>query len=72
MNEHPGAFAWSPLRKLMKKAGAEIVSKAAVDKLIEYLEEYAKELTSCALEIAKHTGHKKITQEDIKLAIDLI
>ena len=28
------AFAWSPLRALMKKAGAEIVSRAAVDKLI--------------------------------------
>jgi len=54
------AFAWSPLRALMKKAGAEIVSRAAVDKLMDYLEEYAKELTGCALDIAKHSRRKKV------------
>jgi len=76
------AFAWSPLRALMKKAGAEIVSRAAVDKLMDYLEEYAKTLTGCALDIAKHSGRKKVTQADIydqiehklqmKIAINLI
>ena len=53
------AFAWSPLRALMKKAGAEIVSRAAVDKLMDYLEEYAKNLTGCALDIAKHSRRRK-------------
>lgn len=76
------AFAWSPLRALMKKAGAEIVSRAAVDKLMDYLEEYAKNLTGCALDIAKHSGRKKVTQADIydqdehklqmKIAINLV
>jgi len=66
------AFAWSPLRSLMKKAGAEIVSRAAVDKLMDYLEEYAKELTTCALDIAKHSGRKKVTQSDMKLAIGMM
>ena len=66
------AFAWSPLRALMKKAGAEIVSRAAVDKLMDYLEEYAKTLTGCALDIAKHSGRKKVTQNDMKIAITLI
>jgi histone H3/H4 len=66
------AFAWSPLRALMKKSGAEIVSRAAVDKLMDYLEEYAKELTGCALNIAKHSGRKKVTQGDMKIAINLI
>ncbi|MFX1321374.1 MAG: histone [Promethearchaeota archaeon] len=66
------AFAWSPLRSLMKKAGAEIVSRAAVDKLMDYLEEYAKSLTACALDIAKHSGRKKVTQADMKIAINLI
>ena len=66
----------------MKKAGAEIVSRAAVDKLMDYLEEYAKTLTGCALDIAKHSGRKKVTQADIydqiehklqmKIAIGLI
>ena len=66
------AFAWSPLRALMKKAGAEIVSRAAVDKLMDYLEEYAKTLTGCALDIAKHSGRKKVTAADMKIAIGLI
>jgi len=66
------AFAWSPLRALMKKAGAEIVSRAAVDKLMDWLEEYAKSLTACALDIAKHAGRKKVTQGDMKIAIGMI
>ena len=66
------SFAWSPLRALMKKAGAEIVSRAAVDKLMDWLEEYAKNLTECALSIAKHSRRKKVTQGDMKIAIDLI
>lgn len=56
----------------MKKAGAEIVSRAAVDKLMDYLEEYAKELTGAALDIAKHSGRKKVTQSDMKIAIDMV
>ena len=66
------AFAWSPLRALMKKAGAEIVSRAAVDKLMDWLEEYAKKLTACALDIAKHSRRKKVTQQDMKIAISLV
>ena len=56
----------------MKKAGAEIVSRAAVDKLMDYLEEYAKDLTACALDVAKHSGRKKVTQADMKIAIGMI
>jgi len=67
-----GAFAWSPLRALMKDAGAEIVSRAAVDKLMDFLEGYAKNLTDCALDIAKHSGRKKVTASDMKIAVDLV
>jgi histone H3/H4 len=56
----------------MKKAGAEIVSRAAVDKLMDWLEELAKELTTCSLDIAKHSGRKKVTQGDMKIAIDMV
>ncbi len=71
-SKHKTAFAWNPLRALMKSSGAEIISKAAVDKLMDYLEAYAKELTICALDITKHSGRKKITQNDMKIAINLI
>jgi histone H3/H4 len=49
----------------MKEAGAEIVARDAVDKLMDYLEGYAKELTDCALDIAKHSGRKKVTMDDM-------
>ncbi len=68
----PGAFAWSPIRRLMKSAGAEIVSRSAVDALIAYMGEFGKELTAKALEITKHSKRKKITEKDMKLAIELI
>ena len=63
-------FAWSPLRALMKKAGAEIVSREAVESLLFYLEERSKKLTTAALKFAKHAKRKKITASDIQLAID--
>ncbi|MBA7504096.1 hypothetical protein ES706_02721 [subsurface metagenome] len=66
------AFAWSPLRSLMKKAGAEIVSRNAVDRLMDYLEERAKALTACAIDISKHSGRKKITKNDMKIAIEML
>jgi histone H3/H4 len=63
-------FAWSPLRALMKKAGAEIVSRDAVESLLYYLEERSKQLTGAALKFAKHAKRKKITSSDMSLAIE--
>lgn len=65
-------FAWSPVRALMKKSGAEIVSKAAVDQLIDYLEASASQLRSKAIKMAKHSGRKKLTQADMDLALKLM
>lgn len=65
-------FAWSPIRELMKKSGAEMVSKDAVDELISFLEGYAKELTNKALEMTRHSGRKKLTKEDMEMALELI
>ena len=55
----------------MKSCGAEMVSREAVDELISYLEAVAKELTNKALELSRHAQRKKLTEEDMKLAIDL-
>ena len=63
-------FAWSPLRNLMKTAGAEIVSRDAVELLLNFLEKRAKELTAIALVIAKHSKRKKISAGDLGLAIE--
>ena len=63
-------FAWSPLRNLMKTAGAEIVSRDAVELLLNFLEKRAKELTTTALVFAKHSKRKKISAGDLALAIE--
>ena len=65
-------FAWSPLRALMKKAGAEIVSREAVEALLYYLEDRSKKLTGMALKFAKHAKRKKITSGDMGLAIEYL
>ena len=65
-------FAWSPIRKLMKDNGAEMVARDAVDALIDFLEKSAKSVTNKALEMTGHAGRKKLTLEDMDLAMKLI
>ncbi|MFX1384139.1 MAG: histone [Promethearchaeota archaeon] len=65
-------FAWSPVRKLMKDNGAEMVARNAVDALIDYLEKLAKGVTSKALEMTRHANRKKLTIADMDLAMKLI
>ncbi len=64
-------FAWSPIRELMKANGAEMVARDAVDELISVLERQAKELTNRALEFSRHAGRKKVTAEDMNIALKL-
>ena len=63
------SFAWSPVRKLMKKSGANIVSRDAVELLITDLEKTATTLTKKALGFAQHAKRKKISKDDMGLAI---
>ena len=72
MAKRKRVFASSPLRALMKNVGAEIVARAAVEVSLYYLEERAKELTDVALRLAKHSKRKKITADDMKLAIRMV
>lgn len=64
-------FGWSPIRSLMKKSGAEIVARDAVDALNDYLEVLAKKITNRALNFCHHSKRKKITLADMKLAIGI-
>lgn len=65
------ALAWSPVRDLMKSVGAQIVARDAVDMLIGYLEEKAKDITSAALKLTRHSKRTKLTKEDIDLVLKL-
>ena len=62
-------IAWSPIRRLMKQNGADIVSRSAVSKLIRYLEKEVQEITELALKLTVHAKRKKVSADDIDLAI---
>ena len=72
MARKKSTFAWSPIRELMKSVGAEIVAREAVDALIFYLEKRSRALTDMAIKLAKHAGRKKVSVEDIDLAIQFL
>ena len=62
-------ISWSPIRRLMKHNGAMIVARDAVNELVEWLGSSAEKLTKTALQLTKHSKRKKITRNDILLAI---
>jgi len=65
-------IAKSPIRRLMKNEGANIVSNDALNEIIEILTNKGKELTNKALEMTRHAGRKKLTADDVKLASQVI
>ena len=62
-------LAIAPVRELMGEAGAKLVSKEAVLKVVEYLEAEIDTVTKSAWSFCKHAGRKKIMIGDINLAI---
>ncbi len=62
-------ISWSPIRRLMKHNGALIVARDAVDELVDWMGSSAEKLTKVALTLTKHSKRKKITRNDILLAI---
>jgi histone H3/H4 len=58
-----------PVERLIRKSGAERVSKAAAKKLATVLEEYGIEISQKAMEFAHDENRKTIRKEDIRKAI---
>ncbi len=56
------------VEEVIRKAGAERVSKDVAKELALVLEERAVEISAKAVKLAKHAGRKTITEEDIRLA----
>lgn len=64
------SFAWSPLRRLMKEHGADIVAGNAVDSLIENLESVAKLAAESALKLRQYgVGKEKLSKKDLDIAL---
>ena len=62
-------ISWSPIRRLMKHNGAIIVARDAVNELVDWMSQSAEKITKTALGLTKHAKRKKITKDDILLAI---
>ncbi len=62
-------ISWSPIRRLMKHNGAVIVARDAVNELVDWMGASAEKITKSALILTKHSKRKKITRDDILLAI---
>ena len=62
-------LALAAMDKLLRKSGANRVSESAKKTMREVLEEYAEEIASKAVRLAKHGGRTTIKAADIKLAI---
>ncbi len=63
-----GYIAKAPIRRLMKKEGADLVAAEALDKLIDFLEKSAAEATKNAIKVCKNDKRKRVTSADIRNA----
>ncbi len=63
-----GYIAKAPIRRLMKKEGADLVAAEALDKLITFLEKSAADATKAAIEVCKGDKRKRVTAADIRNA----
>ena len=59
----------APFERILKKAGAERVSRAAAKYLAEAIEEIALEISKEAVDLAKHAKRKTVKVEDVKAAL---
>ncbi len=58
----------APVGRILIKAGAKRVSHEANAAFSEIVEEIATEISTKAVQIAKHSGRKTVQEKDIKLA----
>ena len=63
-----GYIAKAPIRRLMKKEGADLVAAEALDKLIDFLESSAADATKEAIKVCKADKRKRVTAADIRNA----
>lgn len=62
-------IAKAPIRRLMKREGANLVAEDAVKLLIKQLEKEAKSVTKSAIKIVKNDKRKRLMKEDVLEAV---
>ena len=60
----------SPMHKLMKRAGAERVSKESATALGKAIDEIAMKIAKEAIDFAHHAGRKTVKAKDIDIALE--
>jgi histone H3/H4 len=58
-----------PLDRLIRKGGAERVSKAAAKELAKIMEDYGMKISKKAIDFAYEENRKTVRKEDIRKAI---
>lgn len=64
-----GELPMAPVGRLIKNAGAQRVSMDAEEALDKALEQWAEEVSTQAVKLAKHAGRKTVKKSDIELAV---
>ncbi len=62
-----GTFPNAQVKRIIKKGGAKMVSKDAVDTLNQLMEDKAFEMTSLVVELSRHAGRKTVKDADFEL-----
>jgi len=58
----------APVERIIRNAGAERVSKEAVEKLREAVEELGEDIAREAIDLAEHADRNTVTKSDVELA----
>ncbi|MGV9199495.1 MAG: histone [Promethearchaeia archaeon] len=67
MAKKAGSYiAKAPIRRLMKREGADLVAADALDRLIEFLENTAADVTKEAIKVTEADKRKRITAGDVR------
>lgn len=60
----------APFERILRRAGAERVSRAAAGELAVYIENLGLKVAERAVDLATHAGRITVKEEDILLALE--